>query len=308
MESLTQHDVVCYGEVLWDILPNQSLPGGAPMNVAYHLKKLGHNPTLITKIGIDDYGKKLVNLLEKAGISTDFFSIDYKHSTGLVYAKPNEYNEVTYEIINPVAWDYIEWEDEFTDLIAKSDFFVYGSLASRNKLSRETLYQLLDLANTKVLAINLQAPHFNRSHVEYLLQKADILRMNMDELELITGWFSHFKNTIDRIQLIQDQFKIDTVIVTMGKNGAMVNNNGAVYTQEAYNVKVTDTMGTGDAFLAGFIHNLSKGNGIEQALRFASAMGAYMATCSGACPQYHVSNVEDLMFSVASKQTFISNS
>lgn len=296
MESPTQHDVVCYGEVLWDILPNQSWPGGAPMNVAYHLKKLGNNPTLITRIGIDDYGKKLVNLLEKAGVSTEFFSIDYKHSTGLVYAKANEYNEVSYDIIKPVAWDYIEWEDEYRDLIAKSDFFVYGSLASRNKLSRETLCQLLELANIKVLAINLRAPHFNRPNVKYLLERADILRMNIDELELITGWFSHFRNTVDRIKVIQDQFKIETVIVTMGKDGAIVNSNGIVYSQRGYDVKITDSRGAGDAFLAGFIHNLSRGKGIEEALSFASAMGAYIATCSGACPQYQVSNVEDLMF------------
>jgi len=81
LQSSTHYDVVCFGEVLWDILPNKALPGGAPMNVAYHLKKLGTNPALITKIGIDEYGKQLVNLLADNKLNTDFFQMDYDHPT-----------------------------------------------------------------------------------------------------------------------------------------------------------------------------------------------------------------------------------
>src|SRR3982751_1498821 len=117
MEPSSQLQVVCFGEVLWDILPQGALPGGAPMNVAYHLKKLGNNPALITNIGLDDYGKKLVGLLEASGVSTEYFHIDYNHSTGLVYAKPNEHNEVTYDIVYPVAWDFIEWHYEYVNLL-----------------------------------------------------------------------------------------------------------------------------------------------------------------------------------------------
>ena len=114
--------------------------------------------------------------------------------------------------------------DEFTTLLQRADFFVYGSLTSRNKVSRDTLEQLLQIAKTKVLDINLRPPHFHRSQAELLLEKADILKMNICELELITGWFSKFKSTEDRIKLIHDRFKINTVIVTMGGDGAMVNN------------------------------------------------------------------------------------
>src|SRR6476619_6465893 len=131
MNPTLQYPVVCFGEVLWDILPNAALPGGAPMNVAYHLKKLDSNPALITKIGIDDYGKSLVNILSASGVSTEFFQVDYSRPTGLVYANTNDHNEVIYDIVYPSAWDFIEWNEEYEHLVSSADFFVFGSLTSR---------------------------------------------------------------------------------------------------------------------------------------------------------------------------------
>src|SRR5689334_14921288 len=101
MEPLTKFPVVCFGEVLWDILPSGALPGGAPMNVAYHLKKLGTNPALITKIGIDKYGEELVNIISRSGVNTEYFYVDYEHPTGLVYANANDHQEVVYDIVYP---------------------------------------------------------------------------------------------------------------------------------------------------------------------------------------------------------------
>jgi fructokinase len=295
MEALSQHDVVCFGEVLWDILPSEALPGGAPMNVAYHLKKLGTEPAMITKIGFDDYGKKLVNILSASGVTTEYFQVDYERPTGLVYANVNNHQEVVYDIVYPSAWDFIEWQDEYHSLLEQASFFVYGSLTSRNKESRDTLYQVLDSAKSRGLDINLRPPHFNRNHVEYLLQKADILKMNEAELELITGWFNHFQSIEDRVKLLQDQFRIETIIVTLGANGAMVSDSGTIYRHHGFEVTVSDTIGSGDSFLAGFIHKLLKGEGVEDALTFASGIGAFIATRAGACPPYEISQVTELI-------------
>ncbi|WP_018612044.1 carbohydrate kinase family protein [Segetibacter koreensis] len=293
----SQHQVVCFGEVLWDILPSGALPGGAPMNVAYHLKKLGANPALITKIGTDDYGKRLVNILSENGVTTEYFQVDYERHTGLVYANVNNHHEVVYDIVYPSAWDFIELNEEFTGLLEKADYFVYGSLTSRNKESRDTLYQLLDIAKTKVLDINLRPPHFNRSLVEHLLESANILKMNEAELELITGWFSRFESTEDRMKLMQDQFDIDTLIVTMGSEGAIVSDRGRIHRHPGFTVNVADTIGSGDSFLAGFIHQLLIGASAETALTFASGIGAFIATQSGACPSYEISQITELIHS-----------
>ena len=162
MENLTDHKVVCFGEVLWDILPSGPVPGGAPMNVTYHLHKQQKNPALITRIGLDDKGKELHNIFSDHGVCTDYFQIDYDHETGKVYAEPNEHNEVVYDIVMPVAWDFIQWEDSFENLISNADFFVFGSLSARSQVSKNTLLKALETAKNKVLDINLRAPHFNR--------------------------------------------------------------------------------------------------------------------------------------------------
>lgn len=280
------HWVVCFGEVLWDILPTGATPGGAPMNVAYHLKKLGETPALITKMGWDDYGKNLINLLSEAGLAIDYFQLDYKQPTGLVYATPNEHNEVVYDIVFPSAPDFIEWEEAFVPLLNEASFFVFGSLTSRSKTSRETLYRLLDEGAKKVLDINLRPPNFRRADVEYLLARTDILKMNLAELELIAGWYSAAGGIEDRMKAIQERFNYETVMVTMGGDGALVYHCGSFHRHKGYRVEVADTIGSGDAFLAGFLHQLLNGKPVDEALDFASALGAFVATKSGACPSY----------------------
>jgi fructokinase len=295
MESSTNYRVVCYGEVLWDVLPTGALPGGAPMNVAYHLNRLGTASALITRIGQDDYGEKLVNLLSSSGVTTQYFQVDEAHPTGLVYANLNDQHEVTYDIVYPSAWDFIEWKDEFEGLVKQADFLVYGSLASRHETSRDTLEQLLEMAATKVLDINLRPPHYSQSLVEYLLQEADILKMNIAELELISSWFDSFQNTADRIKFMQDHFQIPQIIVTLGGDGAIVNDKGTFLRHPGFKVQVADTIGSGDAFLAGFLHQLRTGASISDALAFAAGIGAFIATHSGACPAYELSQVTELM-------------
>jgi len=295
MSDNKNHSVVCFGEVLWDILPTGAEPGGAPMNVAYHLNKLNKNPALITKIGIDDEGKKLMDIFSAYDVCTDFFQLDYKYQTGKVFANPNEDNEVIYDIVKPVAWDFISWENEFTELLADASFFVYGSLAARSKESKNTLFKLLDIAKNKVLDINLRAPHYNRKIVEELLKKADFLKMNIAELELITGWFSQYSAIDDRINSIRDKFNINNMVVTMGGNGAMLCMNGDITRHSGFKVTVEDTVGSGDAFLAGILSKLLDNAGSSEALEFASGLGAFIATKKGACPDYDLTEVDQLI-------------
>jgi len=278
--------IVCYGEILWDILPNGTVPGGAPMNVAYHLKKLGLEPALITRIGLDNYGKRLIQLMEKEGVSTEFFQMDFELDTGKVTASPGEGDEVHYEIIKHVAWDNIQWDDQFIPLLTASSYFVFGSLASRSSASRSILYRLLEAAPFKVLDINLRPPHYTRPVLKKLLTSADILKLNLDELELLTGWFSGYRSETDRIKALQDQFQIPTIVLTRGSQGSMLNIDGAFYEHPGFTVEVADTVGSGDAFLAGLLYSLLQGLGPPDALEFASAMGALVASFSGPCPEY----------------------
>ncbi len=289
------HQIVCYGEVLWDILPQGPEPGGAPMNVAYHLHKQGKNPALITRIGVDDEGKKLLNIFEEFGVNTNFFQLDYDQPTGKVFAEPNEHNEVVYDIVKPVAWDFIEYSNELSDLTKNAAYFIFGSLAARSKTSRETLFSLLEVANTKVLDINLRAPHYDKKIVRALLTKADFVKMNLAELELITGWFSKYSSMEDRMKNIMDQFHIQNLVVTMGGDGAVICMEGKIQRHNGFKVDVVDTVGSGDAFLAGLLSRLLDNATPEEALDFASRLGAFIATQRGACPAYDASAVNNFV-------------
>jgi fructokinase len=306
MPTNNSHPVVCFGEVLWDILPTASLPGGAPMNVAYHLTKQGKNPALITKIGIDDKGKELLEVFNNKGVCTDYFQVDYDHETGKVFAEPNEHNEVVYNIVKPSAWDLINWDDELEKLVQQAEYFVFGSLAARSNVSKNTMFKLLEIASNKVLDINLRAPHYNRRIVEELLSKADFLKLNLAELELITGWFTNYTSVDDRMRSITDKFKISRMVVTMGGDGSILSINGNNYRSNGIKVEVVDTVGSGDAFLAGLIASFIENKSPEQALDFASAMGAFIATQPGACPDYTMEDLQHLFQNENNKSKTIS--
>ncbi|THU36096.1 carbohydrate kinase [Niastella caeni] len=293
-ERSSANKLVCYGEILWDILPAGELPGGAPMNVAYHLHKLKRDVSIITAVGSDSYGAALVNLLSKWGIGTEYCHIDHYHPTGIVYARSNEHFEMTYDIVYPSAWDFIIWDDRYVSLMQDTDYLVFGSLACRNYTSGNTLFKLLESAKNKVLDINIRPPHFSRKVVEQLLHKSNILKLNQAELELIAGWFSTSSTVADKIKAIQDRFRLKTIVVTMGSNGAVLCMDGHFYQHPGYKVQVADTVGSGDAFLAALLSKLIEGAPPEAMLHYACAMGALIASYPGACPHYQIDEIVEL--------------
>jgi fructokinase len=80
------HGIVCYGEILWDLLPSGPQPGGAPMNVAYQLHRLGKGPAMISRIGKDERGDELMKVLQNKGLNTKYIQIDEAVPTGIVKA------------------------------------------------------------------------------------------------------------------------------------------------------------------------------------------------------------------------------
>lgn len=290
-----QLQVACFGEILWDVLPTKSLPGGAPMNVAYHLQKLGNNSSIITRVGDDNRGAELLRLFSASGLAADHVQTDTEHATGVVLVSEGEHHEMSYEIVQPVAWDFISFTDEMNDIVDAADCFVFGSLSSRNETTRNTLYRLLESARQKVFDINLRPPHFTKDNLEYLLHHTDILKMNEAELRLISDWYNAVDTLEDRMKLILQRFNIPLIIVTLGADGAIVNYHGEIYRHGGYKVEVADTIGSGDSFLAGFLHKLSGGSNMQEALEFGCAVGAFVAGKPGGCPEYEVAEIERLV-------------
>lgn len=295
MAKKSNYPVVCFGESLWDFLPERKLPGGAPANVAYHLQKLGKNPAVISRIGNDELGNELIKEFRSKSIETDFFQVDNKYETGKVFATVKENHEVEYEIVQPVAWDFIECNKKDEEIISNAEYFVFGSLVSRNKNSRNSLLRCLEFAKIKVFDINLRPPHFSKENLAQLLEETDILKLNLSELQLVSSWYDNLKSNEEMIKLLAQKFNLQTIIVTKGGDGAMLYINEKYFYHPGYSVKVADTIGSGDSFLAAIISKLMDKASPEEALDFASALGAFVASRPGACPDYQIIDVIDLM-------------
>lgn len=287
-------DVVCFGEILWDLLPTGDQPGGAPMNVAYHLKKMGLQPAMISRVGKDERGEQLLQLLNGWGLDTKFIQQDACLPTGIVYAHIGEQHEVSYEIVQPVAWDFIESSDGLQQLVQQSKYFIYGSLSARNEVTRKTLFQLLEAAPKKVLDINIRMPHFSKVLALQLLRQVDVLKLNEHELPIISGWIKEGGSFEEQVARVQEHFNVPIVIVTCGGKGAVLRVDGTLHRHPGFSVNVADTVGSGDAFLAGFLSQIEQGTAPEEALAFACATGAFVATKQGACPDYDVASIKEL--------------
>jgi fructokinase len=279
---------VCFGEILWDMLPDGPQPGGAPLNVAYHLNKLGVDAGIISRVGNDENGRKLAGLLSSWGIKKDLLQTDAHYSTSEVIATLNDHHEVTYEIVFPVAWDFIS-KNEGMPLPA-ADYFVYGSLASRNEVTRETLFRHLETDAIKVFDINLRPPFYKEDLLAALLQKADIVKFNEAELQLAVSLFRKASGgEQEDVHFIRNHFGVREVIVTKGAEGASYYNQQESYHTPGCKITVADTIGSGDSFLAAFIANHAQQKKPQEIMQNAIAMGAFIATKKGGCPDYDIS-------------------
>lgn len=289
--------VVCFGEVLWDFLPTGQQPGGAPFNVAVHLHQLGQPVHLISRVGDDELGRELLAFIESKGLSTDYVQQGKTHLTGVVKANVDDANEVVYKIAQPVAWDYIQYEPAVAELVTQADVFVFGSLAARQANTRETLYRLLVDARCRVFDVNLRPPHYTPEVTKYLLTKADIVKMNHHELEEIMNWVGQAP-VLDRAEAMRwlaERYGLQAVCVTCGADGAMLWTGEQLYQAPGLKVEVRDTIGSGDAFLAAFLHGWLAGHEPGAMLRFACAAGALVATHQGATPTFTADDVAALL-------------
>ncbi|MGV3641100.1 MAG: carbohydrate kinase family protein [Adhaeribacter sp.] len=288
--------IICFGETLWDMLPSGKMPGGAPMNVAIHLTYNHFSPLVISRVGSDDLGQELLDFLKEKQVSTRYIQVGQTHLTGVVKANISNKNEVSYKIVEPVAWDYIMFDEEVAALVEKSDVFIYGSLAARNPGSQETLLKYLPLAKLRVFDVNLRPPYYNQERVGLLLQFADIVKMNHQELAEIVAWFNlEAGGEREQMQAVKDQFGLQLVIVTRGENGAAVLSDEGYFEHPGYHVEVADTIGSGDAFLATFLTSYLQHQPMPEALKKACAVGAYVASQPGATPTYNPADPEKLL-------------
>lgn len=293
---MSKAKVICFGEVLWDMLPSGKVAGGAPMNVAFQLRNFGIDSFMVSRIGKDQLGNELLQFLKQKGFNTTYIQIDREYPTSTVDVSLNEHGHATYEIKRPVAWDFIEMTSSVLNFAQDIQVIVYGSLANRNAQSRMALMQLLDSSKAiKIFDVNLRPPHYDRSLLEDLMHKANIVKMNDEELDIISTWHGDKDIELENMQTILTQYHLDGLIITKGKDGATFLNRDQLYQSDAFSITIVDTVGSGDAFLAGFTAQYLQGIPPQQCLEFACATGALVATHSGGTPSITDQEVLSMM-------------
>ncbi|KFC18281.1 carbohydrate kinase family protein [Chryseobacterium sp. FH1] len=287
MDTNKNSYAVCFGEVLWDIFPTGSRAGGAPFNVAYNLDKMDVDVKMITKIGNDTLGNDLLKQIRSWNISTEYIQIDDEKPTGTVIANFDEHGEAHYDIVNDVAWDHIKISPEHRELVENAEAFVFGSLIARNEESKNTLLQLIEFAKFKVFDVNFRPPFIGFDLVKTLLGKADLVKMNKAELRQIIEFLD--KEYIDEdssIKYLQNYFDLNEIVLTKGSKGARYFVGDKSYDFSAVSIEVNDTVGSGDSFLAGFLSKRIEGKTPDEIMKQAVALGAFITSKSGACPDY----------------------
>ena len=286
----------CFGEVLWDVFPEEVKMGGAPLNVAFRLRKFERPVAIISAVGNDVLGDRLLQYLDDNLINTAFIQKNEDYQTGKVHVLLDTSGSASYEIQNPAAWDHIQLNKEVSERVERSKVFVFGSLACRNPVSKHTLFALLKVANFKVFDVNLRPPYFSQEILSKLMSSATFIKFNEEELELISKEFgSSFTAVEDNMGFISKTFGAKYICVTKGAAGAVLLIEKQFYYNSGYKISVKDTVGAGDSFLATLIHNLLSNIESQTALDRACAFGTLVAGSDGANPEIRERDILALM-------------
>ncbi|MGO4819003.1 carbohydrate kinase family protein [Flavobacterium sp. W22_SRS_FP1] len=287
---------VCFGEVLWDVFPTHKKIGGAPLNVAVRMNSLGVETTVISRIGADENGEDILSFLNKQEVTTDLIQVTKEYKTGAVNVMINEKGNASYDILYPSAWDKIVVTEIMDKVVSEADIFVFGSLSSRDEVSRKTLVSLLDKAKYKVFDANLRAPYYTTEVLKELMQKADFIKLNDEELREISRELGSPYNSFEQnIKFIAEKTNTKQICVTKGEFGAVLYYNDKFYYNSGYFVKVVDTVGAGDSFLASLIVRLLRGKLPQKSLNYACAIGALVAGKEGANPKISEKEIKKFM-------------
>ncbi|NCJ06810.1 carbohydrate kinase [Synechococcales cyanobacterium C] len=300
--------VLCLGEVLFDYLADQlgqalesvqswtPYPGGAPANVACSLAKLGTPAAFVGCVGTDVAGDELVQLLQAEQVNIRGLQRHPHAPTRKVYVTRSVTGERSFAGFGGMkshefADAYLRAEQLPETLFQGADYLVLGTLEMAYDTSREAIERAFELARhyrVKVLVDVNWRPVFwsdeklARRLIQHSLTQADYLKLSSEEAEWLWG-------ITDPTQ-IQARFPhVQGVLVTAGDQGCWYWLQGHGGMVPAFTVPTIDTTGAGDAFVAGFLHQLCQNSALchladqaEAIMTYASAVGALTTLKAGA--------------------------
>ncbi|KAG2715114.1 hypothetical protein I3843_03G065300 [Carya illinoinensis] len=302
--------VVCFGEMLIDFVPTISglslaeapafkkAPGGAPANVAVGIARLGGSSAFMGKVGEDEFGYMLADILKENNVNNEGMRFDCGARTALAFVTLRSDGEREFMFYRNPSADMLLQEAEIDfDLIRKAKIFHYGSISLITEPCKSAHISAAKAAKDAGVIVsydpNLRLPLWPsaesaREGILSIWETADIIKISEEEVSFLTSGEDPYDDAIVR-KLFHPNLKL--LLVTEGSDGCRYYTkefNGRV---KGLKVDTVDTTGAGDAFVAGILSQLAvdlsllqKEDLLRDALKFANACGALTVMERGAIP------------------------
>lgn len=258
MPTSMNHPVV-FGEVLFDVFENNHrILGGAPFNVAWHLQGFNLSPLFVSRIGEDEEGQQVLNIMNNWQMETRVVQRDSDFITGSVQITVNRDGLPQFNIPYNQAYDRINAHQAVSGLFNLSCNLLYhGTLALRHGVSREALQKLMGILKLPIfLDVNLRTPWWDKALLRDILQTATWLKVNEDELAIIEPDITN-ENKEMVLENLCKRYNLSMIVVTLGDKGALLKMpNKPLLKEITPIVPIADTVGAGDAFSSVLIYGL----------------------------------------------------
>lgn len=292
--------ILSFGELLYDVYDNAAVIGGAPFNYSLQLSRLlGTNDKLkfITALGNDEYSKDALKFINNENIDSSLIQILDNYETGKAAVFLNENKVPDYIIHENAAWDNIEYSADIDNALKENyDMFYFNILSQRNEKSYNTIKQIFKNIKSKykVCDVTFRKSYYTKEKIKEALEFVNILKINDDELAVIKElFFSSLKNDNETLlKAINNDFNIDYIFLTLGKDGASVFYNNEYIFNPSNKVNVVDTVGAGDSFCAALSYAVLKNLDINNVLKFASSVSEEMVQVKGGTAKYNIDAVK----------------
>jgi fructokinase len=288
--------LVIVGEVLWDRFPDSASLGGAPLNVAVHLKRLRHEPLLISAVGNDPPGEKAKHAITGLGLDTTLLQSTSQYPTGSATVRLGANGDVSFAIGRPAAYDAVTLSDDAVRQLVEwsPDWIYYGTLFPSSAQPREVLQRVWAALPDAVrfYDLNLRPGYEAPALVDLLLQHADVVKLNEREMQFLHEHLALPAEPESFCRAAAEHYACRAICVTFGARGCALLLDGEYVTAPGFPIDVADPVGAGDAFAATLIHGIVSKWSIASIVRFANHAGAQVAASPGAIPEW--SSVEVL--------------
>jgi len=292
-------DVVTMGEVMIQLNAVTTGPlrhvtyfekhaAGAEANFAIGMTRMGFKAGIITRVGDDEFGRYIINVLRSEGVDISRVKTDPKAPNGVYFIQrdypiPGKSNVLYYR--KGSAASKMSVTDVDPDYIKQAKLLhLTGITPALSASCKKACLRALDIASEAKVAVsfdtNIRLALWNKQKAKKtlipMLKKANIVLIKPQDAEILIG-----KRETDEIAEEILSMGTETVVVKLSEEGATAFRSGKSVKTPAFKVPIVDVIGAGDAFAAGFISSLMRGCDLEEALEVGNAAGALVVTVRG---------------------------